>query len=412
MEKEPAASIDLDALIARFRDTTVYERDFADALLRCARDASMPWHVRTTAAVMLERQLLRVDDANEEGRWLAALGCDIAFAELRARMLRLARIESIGDLLHIARRECRISIGRWLWTPAEVVKRIESLVRRSGGTPLDCAFEEGERLLPPYERAIVQRLKRGLRIRWVSDATPAEINSLIENPKGTVVLVVKPPGSTIEIEIKRAGVRGPRALDCVVARRMPRWHHLHGGSMERLLLVEARQSERFSRLYRTVHGDDAAMSRTVQVAAIGAMPDGTHPLDHFASCDPRALDAASDILGGRRQRSPSPLRAAARFLAITRPAQAIEIGTSSFRLDRLALYLSSRGADEYFGRRADRDDARRFADEILDEVLCVYEPPRVSYRTHSQYVAAAFAVPANRARASENFLSAVRQLGR
>lgn len=427
--------------MARFLRTARYERGFADSLLDCTRDGTVAWPLRAAAALILEHQLLRVrrGDSGEELDWIAKLGCQgVAFAELRSRMARLARIhDAIGgtrttpaaldDFLHVAERDCRITIGRYLWSPDETLKRIDAQVRRSRGTPATGApphggaFEEASRhlaRLPPYERAIVEGLMSGLRIRWVAPATSGEINSLVENPIGSVVLVVKPPGSTLEIEIKRGGVRGPRPLDVVVRRDgeyVPRWHHLHGGSMEQLLLAEAGQSAFFSQLFRVVHGEDATMSRTLQVALIGALPEGVHPLDYFSSCDPRELDTASNILSGRKRLSPTPLRAALRFIGVSKPAQAIEIGNSSFRLDRLVLYLSRRGAAAYFsalGWQAGPDDARRFADEILDEVLCVYKPPPVAYRNHGQYVAAAFAAPANRARATTNFLSAMKELGR
>ena len=96
-------------------------------------------------------------------------------------------------------------------------------------------------------------------MRWVAEATPGEINSLVEYPLGSVVLVIKPPGSDVEIEIKRAGIRGPRPFDVKIWRngkRVPRSHHLQGGSMVHLLQWESCQSGFFSRVYRQVHGED------------------------------------------------------------------------------------------------------------------------------------------------------------
>jgi hypothetical protein len=71
-------------------------------------------------------------------------------------------------------------------------------------------------------------------------------------------------------------------------------------------------------------------------------------------------------------------------------------------LDKVALYLSDDGPKSYFkglGVRYTKDDARRFADELLEEVLGVYRPPEVSYQSYRKYVAAALSAANNRARA-------------
>jgi len=91
-------------------------------------------------------------------------------------------------------------------------------------------------------------------------------------------------------------------------------------------------------------------------------------------------------------------------------------GTSSFRLDKLAAYLSAGGAELYFktGLQVDysADDARRLADEILDEVLGVYEPPLTVYKDHRKYVDAALSVPANRERADRAYFGILEEIGR
>ncbi|HEY6333350.1 MAG TPA: hypothetical protein VI756_28760, partial [Blastocatellia bacterium] len=106
----------------------------------------------------------------------------------------------------------------------------------------------------------------------------------------------------------------------------------------------------------------------------------------------------------------------AQFLAHVSPAQAIICGTSSFRLDKLALYLSASGPEAYFkdglGVEYDDKDARRFADEILEEVLGIYQPPRAAYRDHDQYVTAALRMEVNRKRADEVYLDLLQQIGK
>jgi len=89
--------------------------------------------------------------------------------------------------------------------------------------------------------------------------------------------------------------------------------------------------------------------------------------------------------------------------------QAIITGTSTFRLDKLALYLSDRGPQRYFGSEYSEDDARRFADALLQELLGHYTPPDAAYETQEQYVAAALS--ANRSRADAIYLSHLNEIG-
>jgi hypothetical protein len=104
----------------------------------------------------------------------------------------------------------------------------------------------------------------------------------------------------------------------------------------------------------------------------------------------------------------------AQFIGITSPTQAILSGTSSFRLDKLATYLSSNGPQLYFedclATAPSTHDEQRFADALLEEILGVYHPPDVKYRSYAQYLAAAFSGAANRARADRSYLSLVQQI--
>ena len=98
----------------------------------------------------------------------------------------------------------------------------------------------------------------------MSEKTSSRLNSLVEYPLYTVVLVIKPPGSEIEFEIKRAGLRGENSLDIVclaTVTRVPPSHRLSGGSMQWLLRYETRcRACRLVRAYRQVHGDGCARS--------------------------------------------------------------------------------------------------------------------------------------------------------
>jgi len=113
---------------------------------------------------------------------------------------------------------------------------------------------------------------------------------------------------------------------------------------------------------------------------------------------------------------PGSLALTAQFIGQIAPAQAILCGTSSFRLDKLAAYLSDKGPQEYFKRGlripCANGDAQRLADELLEEVLGVYLPPDVGYESCEQYVDAAFGIAENRARADQVYLSLVEQIAK
>jgi hypothetical protein len=426
-----------------------YDRRFALKLRDLATDTDSAWPVRRIAALMLEHILLRGEDLQF---WLEELGIrEIDAASLRRRMARASRVHDrltrsdagIADFLHLASRECRLTLARWLWTSQEIFARIDAAVQCSGGVrsrPDDeRRWVEMEtaaivRDLRPLERDLVTRLGHRAVMRWVSPRTSSEINSLIEYPLGTVVLTIKPPGSDEEIEIKRTGVRGPFPLTIVYERDgyiVPPSHHLNGGAMEPYLTVETAQASVLSRLYRLVHGQTPPMSRTLHQASVFTMPTPRGEvdlLDYFT--DPRVFGegyasmrrnmehVTSDFAKQAKQARSvkvNDLSLTVEFLGLMKPAQAVQVGTTSFRLERIELYLSDEGDKRYFAQLGvphTRDDSRRFADEILDEILCVYEPPSVPFRSYRTYLDAAFAVPANRARADRNYVEVMAQIGR
>src|SRR5207244_4032558 len=115
-----------------------------------------------------------------------------------------------------------------------------------------------------------------------------------------------------EIEIKRAG--RPRARPLVIrrGRKIPKSHRLDGGSMHRHLVFEAKNSAFLSRVYREIHGVEAPICRTLAISRIVA--DG-------------AIEAME-------------------------PAQAIQLGTTSFRLDVIERYLRPRGGESFVARNS------------------------------------------------------------
>ncbi|HEY0157927.1 MAG TPA: hypothetical protein VGF28_11630 [Thermoanaerobaculia bacterium] len=447
-----------------------YFRELAKQLESVARDRAVHWPARRVAALMFETLLSRIPaaDVRERRFWLRRLGMtdpvelarqgyvrgEALETQVWRRLARLTRIHrltlvhrisdrALQDFLCAARAECRLTFARFLFPPEEVIARIEHDVRRSTGLGDPNHHgrfrDEAARTianLPHLERTLVEHLAHRSVIRWAASSTTSRINSLVEQPVGTVVLTVKPPGSTHELEIKRAGLVRDLPLAVVWARNnyiVPSSHHLDGGSMHQLLTYEAENSSFFSYVFRTIHGVDASMSRTLHLATVQAVatPRGeVNLLDYFT--DPAVFGDNYEVMrwhmyqvvktltGYDKEPWEEPLNDVAltgNFIGRVKPAQAIQIGTTSFRLERLEKYLSPSGADRYFRQglglaRYTPDDARRFADELLDEILGQYEPPRVAWRSHAQYVEAAFRVPANRAAAAASYLSVLEQLGR
>lgn len=436
-------------------------------------DGGDRWEVRCLAALMLQQQVLRLPESRfrELADLLTRLGLLDATGLVRASVLaegfstteprafagelrrRLARAEPAfrglrgrdtsqdawRRFLALARCERKLALARFLFTPREVAERMLGRLRSSRGlehpftSGRDFVEEETDRalaLLPPYEAEVVDLLCRGSAVRWVADDTPAELGALVEAPLGTVVAVARPPGSDLEIEWKRVGRRGSRPLGVVFRRRgreVPPSHRLDAGSMLQSLQWEAVSAAVLSRVFRAVHGTEAPVSRTVSVMSVHGVP--------AARGEVTALDYLTDPLcfgraGFRRMRGalhevteafererdsaledlPGELGLTVRSLNKLAPAQAVLCGTSSLRLDRAALYLSPKGPACYFGKTPfGRHDACWLADQVLEEALGEYEPPRGRCRDHAGYVTAALA--ANRARADRVYLDLLQQIG-
>src|SRR4029077_17454751 len=132
--------------------------------------------------------------------------------------------------LAYARREPRLVLARYLFTPREVAERILGQLRSSRG--VEHPFTSGREVvhaetarflaaLPAYEAAILDHLTAGAAVRWIGDGTPEEVGGLVEAPLGTVVVVARPPGSDWEFEWKRCGRRGDHPLRVVFRPRGP-----------------------------------------------------------------------------------------------------------------------------------------------------------------------------------------------
>ena len=457
------------------------QKDLCLKLISLARDSGTPWETRRFATLLAEHQILklRADDLDTFDAIFSALNLkqpglerDISTAvlkegysttelrgfigEFQRKLSRLNRVHrrlngkkangaDVREFIELSRRECKLTLARYLFTPEEIVDRVLQQVRVSEGVKdidvsrpryVDSEIAHVLNRLPEYEARILRLLCEGTKIFWVGDETSSAINSLVEYPLTTVVLVIKPPGSHFEFELKRAGRRG-NPLGVVFGRngyRVPALHRLDGGSMQWLLRYEASNGAKFSSIYRLVHGVEAPLPGYVSRSTVFAVPFGgrgeTPAFRYFT--DPRvfgvagfsemraAMTAAVEALkieeGENLPQLPGDMALTAEFLSHVAPAQAVLCGTSSFRLDKLATYLASDGAETYFRQYRQMDytehDARQFADELLDEVLGVYESPDVQFENCESYIETAFAVPANRVRADRIVLSLITQVAR
>jgi hypothetical protein len=465
-------------LAGAFLGLNHYDRRFALELVLLGRErAGVSWNLRLFAALMLASQCLRLTaGATEQLRLLfGSLGLLAAdgrtvhadvlrqgytstelskfSAEFLRHLRRLERAhrglggfrttpEALDDFIIVSRDPCKVALARYLFTPAEVVEQVTKQLQVSSGlsAPMEeLALAEAERYLshlPAYEREIARRLSRDARIYWACERTSSAINRLLENPIGTVVCVVKPPGSPLEIEIKRTGLRGSFPLSASFTNNnvdpLPPSHRLQGGASTASLRWESNHAAIFSEVYRAAHSSEAPISKIIALASYRTVPcqgREVHLLDYFTNPEifgashqkmrqqmKSCISAFDQQFGRDFADLPGEVGLTGRFLYHVLPCQGLLAQTTSYRLDTLATYFSPAGAETYFRRGLKRasythTDARRFADALLDEVLGVYLAPEVAYKDHAQYLDAAFTIPENRRRADRLHAAAVSDLG-
>lgn len=467
-------------LFDEFLRHQIHNQRFCQHLITVAKQKTgVPWNIRRLATLMLEHQILKLRPDNLEGfdtllvqlNLKTAPGVDEKLVssllkegysstnlrhfipEFRSKLERLTRVHdkikgrrtsdaALRDFIQVSRQHCKLAVARYLFTPEEVADEILSQLRATYGVKdLDLAqapFIEDEiihatGLLPDFEAEILKRLHQNSKVYWVSERTSSEINSLVEYPLTTVVLVIKPPGSEIEFEVKRAGRRGGNSLNVVFARDgnvIPPSHRLDGGSMQWLLRYEAHAATKLGLIYRLVHGTEAPIANYISRTSVYAIPSQNaevRTMNYFTERQSfgerfeemrAAMKETVSAFGVEGHVTlpdlPDGLGLTAQFISQVAPAQAILTGTTSFRLDKLDTYLSSAGPDQYFKEGLQvaytQNDARQLADNTLEEVLGVYQPPDVRYKSHEQYVGAAFSIAANRARADGIYLSLMEQI--
>lgn len=467
-------------LFEEFLRCETYNRKFCLKLFSIAKQQTkVTWRTRRLAMLMLENQILKLDADNlrefdflfiqlnlkqtpgvnvpvvravlKEG--YSATNLRSFIPEFRNKLARLnylhnrikglkTPVAALQDFINVSRRDCKLSLARYLFTPEEIVEQILRQIQITGGVKdlstspsggNDSELTQAINSLPDFEGKILRKLCETSHVYWVSETTSSEINSLVEYPLTTVVLTIKPPGSDIEFEIKRTGRRGEHPLNVVYARAgrvVPPSHRLDGGDMLWLLQYEAIAATKLRGIYRLVHGVEAPIAHYVSRTSVYSVPTRRgeiQTIPYFTEPQlfgkgfremrvamKESIDAFKYEGNKLLPNLQGDLGLTTQFLGHVAPGQAILCGTTSFRLDKLALYLSDKGPESYFktGLKVPytKLDERRLADELLEEVLGVYQPPKVRYQTYAQYVTDAFAVKENRRRADQIYLSVVQQI--
>jgi hypothetical protein len=458
-------------LFDKFFSRTVFDPNLVSLLIRASGDPAQPWPLRRIAVLMLEHEALWMWDnvgfGSRSDWFLGELGLmekgrvretvlregysttePGPFAmELRTRLARLDRIhchihgwgtspDALRDFIHVSDLACKLTLARYLFQPGETAARILDQVRTTVGLAQRGSYDPLSRDLSQtavFDEMLVDQLRRDRKILWASPSTSSELNSLIEYPLGTVAMVIKPPGSDREFEIKRAGLKGACALDVLFERHgipVPVPHRMQGASSGAMLEFENSASRRFASIYRGTHGVDPPASRVLGCTPITNVPNGQHDvhiLDYLSK--PEAF--SGDFAGMRdhlkrcvvayeedkpRQDLPGEFGWTLRFFNRVVPNQAWLEDTTSFRLDRIATLLSSDGPNSYFRSGLGRDFSsaaeRQLADEVLEEVLGVVHPPTSPWTDYGTYVQSALDLPANRAAADRAYLDAIGETGR
>lgn len=425
------------------------ERRLREALADEDRPSGDPW---SGAALRLCRALGLV---SPRGRRLtlavaaahyAASDWESLRQELRSRLAAWPSQEA-DDEARIGR-PSRLALARFLIPAAEVVAEIRSrlAVSRGAGRPVrdERGLADGEArralaAMPEYEREIALGLLRGDAVYWappgLGDAEGGTADDLVERPAGTVVLVVRPPGSDWELELKRAGMARMAANGhfqplSIVATPVPS-HRLAGGSSVAALVWEADAAAGFAAAYRRVAGDDPALSRTLGLRTVLKVPvrpeEGARGeaflLDYFT--EPRlfgdgyrAMRAAiaANLAAFEREEGAAPeilpgaVGATTAFLQLMAPAQALLAGTSAHRLDRLTARFAEGTREGFAPQAAPADGARRAETaDLLALALDGFSPPAGA---GEDLAGATLAPPASRHRAEAIYRRLLEQLGR
>lgn len=414
-----------------------------DRLLRdrLTRDPEAAARLCAALGLLSRRPNTRRRDTRQRGAWhLTAEALESGYGadnwpqlagELEARLG--AWPSSQHDVDVALRYPSRLVTARHLIPPEDVVTEIRLRLTASRGSrrlirdPRGVADLEAERALsdlPTYERRIALGLLRDQAVFWSPadgrlDAAHPRFDDLVEQPPGTVAVVVRPPASDWELQLKRTGMTG-RLGDAlkplsVAATPVPS-HRLAGGSTVSALSFEAKASACLSVAYRRLQRRDAPTSRVLGLRVVLTVPSHGGPAfltDYFTRPELfgpgyGAMRQALHRLIDDEPASTDPFTATTTFLQKMPPAQALLAGTSAWRLDRVADLLSRdvpAGFDDYTAvSRAPTAEL----DDLLALILGGFDEPT---DTSKDRPGAVLAVAENRRRADRIYRRHMQQLG-
>ena len=403
------------------------------------------WATRRIALLMLEHLAWRRPE--ELTRLAALLRAEPLAASLWRRIDRLARIHNgliagefgaaeWANFFHAARQECRLTLARWLWTADEVTREIRARMAATKGTANQAPAMPPMQSWtgPAWETEIVNALRARHDVYWVTPRVSSDWNALVEYPINSASMVIKPPGSDLEIQIKRSGLRGARPFDVVYERNgeeIPSSHRLQGGSLGWLADREARASALFAKVYTAVHGEPCPCNDTLDISSVVEVPSDrgpVHILDYLTHEETfgggfermrdamrRATAAFPHDSGVRIPAYEGPRGETLQFIAQTVPRQAIQINTTSYRLEHAANWLTEAGMRKYLeatGRQYSIEEAVRFGCDVMDEALAGFTPAPCDSESFDEFVTACFLMPENRVRADDCYHALLAQTGK
>ena len=244
------------------------------------------------------------------------------------------------------------------------------------------------------------------------------MNALVACPVNTVAAVIKPPGSELEIRIEARRCQGAAAARHVVSRDgidVPPTHRLQGGSMGYCMRWEAggrrRHVERLSPASIALRRRSRARCPCPLSTEFRSTAESEHIVDYFRgwplrpgrdqtrpamrrSIDAFCRESARGRAAARRRARPGDtVSRASRSDAVTahgtrRRSASIDSRPTSPRMARTIYFAEGLHTPVSAAPRA-----KRFADELLEEVLGIVTPQDAPFEHHAQYIDAVFAGP-------------------
>lgn len=365
----------------------------------------------------------------------------------------------LGDFIYRSKQDDKHALFRFAVNAEQLLQQIK---KQTNQVPKDT--DEGETAgiaeygylpsrslilnsLPPLERALVERIIAGKDVLLISPETPSDFNYLVthpytyfyahepDKPLETRVILIRTPGTSIEMQIKGSGIHGKNPFDIGYLikynKNLPvvvRTHVLGGGADFRSILGEYETGLRFAKIYYQTYGKLPDMVLPIDIWGFKSVRIGAKEVNfmeyfsnpkywgkkNFKKLKQRVREVASVWLDGYKS-SWSFKKVLRELLKEFCFGQLLYVRTTAFRLKTLAKYLFETGPDVYFreiGKSSyTEDDARRMADTLIEEILGEYVPPDIAFTTCPLYKKAAINDFRNKKRAGEIYKDLMKQMG-